>query len=350
MGLEIAFYPESATKQDLRLHLLSHGFIPGRSGWPRLPNHAYFYWFEAKDFQSTGGVEATIRPPDEWDNHEGMRVPPGPWVLHTRTKVWVSSFDKEKQNEVIRTARRKFGGSFFNDWYGINRYTKVEKDQHSPVERGIIALHESVSQEISKVRSALPDPQIARPKANNVAQRAIAQQMARMDPSTVIYNALIPFAVAIFEHYFSAIFVILLRYDPSAQKRLRDVDRKVDLADALAISRGEKTVEEVVAGAYTFQNLDHIQKAFNDWLGIDFWQMIRQKRRRGRRVERLSDVLQEIIGSRHGVIHRFELDYELDRKKIEDVFDTIRLLMDTLIDTLESDKGLQIRDGLVWSD
>lgn len=55
------------------------------------------------------------------------------------------------------------------------------------------------------------------------------------------------------------------------------------------------------------------------------------------------------VGSRHGVIHRFELDYELDRKKIEDVFDTIRLLMDTLIDTLERDKGLQIRDGLVWS-
>lgn len=346
MGLEIAFYPKSASKEDLRRHLLAHNFTQLRSAWPRLPNYTHFYWFEERDFRSTGGVEATIRPREDWDNHEGMKQPPCTWVLHTRTKVWVSCFDKEKQNEVIRTARRNFGGTFYNDWYGINRYTQIEMDHHSPMERGIILVHQSVSEEIRKVVSALPDPKINRPKPNTAIDRVIAGHIARLDPSIVIYNALIPFAVAALEHYFGRIFVIMLRYDEGAQRKLLDLDRKVEMADAVAISRGEKHIEEVVASWYAFQNVDHIQRAFKDWLQIDFWKTIRRERRRGRRVERLSDVLNDIIGARHGVIHRFELDYGLDRRKTEDVFKTIQLLMDALVEALEIERGLRIRDGL----
>ena len=106
--------------------------------------------------------------------------------------------------------------------------------------------------------------------------------MSRVDPSRAMYNAMVPFAVAAVEHFFSKSFKILLYYDNKAQKSLEEQSRKVDMQDVLEISSGTKTIEDVIADWYSFQNIQSISAAYKDWFGIDLWKILRQKKKSGK--------------------------------------------------------------------
>jgi hypothetical protein len=122
MSIEITLYPKIATKDQLRRHLLTLGYVRTDHLWDWPKGAIHFHWFEEEDFKSTDGVEATIyTPSDENREKYGGCL----WALHTRTRLSASRFDQEHQNETIRLARRQFGGMFFNDWYGNNRYTPL---------------------------------------------------------------------------------------------------------------------------------------------------------------------------------------------------------------------------------
>ena len=136
----------------------------------------------------------------------------------------------------------------------------------------------------------------------------------------------------------------MLRYDADAQKRLKDQTRKIEIQDALAITQGEKTIEDIVAGWYSFQNIQSIHSAFRDWFQIDIWKLLRRRKRIGRSVALLERRLNDLIEFRHGVIHRFEFDLDLSRERIEELFDTAKVVIDAFIDHLESERGIKIRD------
>jgi hypothetical protein len=168
--------------------------------------------------------------------------------------------------------------------------------------------------------------------------------LARYDPVRVLYNALVPFAVAALEHFFGQAFRILLHYDEQAQKHLREQAKKVEIQDVIAISEGRKTIEQVVADWYSFQNLASIHNAFKEWLGIDFWGLLRQRKKVGKHLPFLEQHLSHVIEFRHGVVHRLELDYDLDYDQIVEILDVAVVVIETFIDHLEQERGLKIRD------
>src|SRR5262249_41439857 len=154
----------------------------------------------------------------------------------------------------------------------------------------------------------------------------------RNDPVRVLYNALVPFAVAAIERFFGQVFRILLRYDLDARSRLPDQKTKIPIDDVLAISSGQKTIEDVVAEWYSFQNIQSSHKAFSDWFGIDLWGLLRRRKKVGARLPMLEKQLNRIIEFRHGVIHRFELDLDLGRGELEAIFDVVLAVVDAFID------------------
>jgi hypothetical protein len=157
MSIEIIYYPTRATKADLKRHLISLGFRPTGHLWEWPKGSVHYHWFQQRDYVSFDGVETTIFPVDAEDSH--IPTPLG-WALHTRVRSSGSSFDRAQQNNVIRTARRQFGGTFINDWYGRNRYTKIEKDPRGPAERGLFLVYERVNEDVEAVIAALPKPLI----------------------------------------------------------------------------------------------------------------------------------------------------------------------------------------------
>lgn len=335
MSIEIVIYPPDAKREDLARHVRSLGFSKCKHLWQWAPKALHFQWFELRDFESTDGVELTIftPAPDERDKFGG-----GDWAVHTRTRAGASYFDRIKQNEVIRSVRSTFGGTFFNDWYGRNRYTKVESDGKDAAGRGIWSLYESVRWRVASVKYSLPEAAFRLDGSSD-----IATAIERSDPSRVLYNAMLPFCVAAIEQFFSRSFAILLRYSSQGQSRLRDSQRKVEFQDARALTAGTKSIEEVVAGWYSFQNIDGIHKAYSEWLDIDIWGLLRRRKRVGARVLSLDAALADLIRARHGVVHRFEFNDDLDQTTMTELLDSVLVMIDVLVDYLER-RGTKIRD------
>ena len=168
--------------------------------------------------------------------------------------------------------------------------------------------------------------------------------LARADPTRVLYNALVPFAVAALEHFFGQAFRIFLRYDKRAQRRLLEQSRKVEFSDAMSLAANTKSIEDIVADWYSFQNIDSIHRAFNEWFGIDIWKLLRQRRKVGKRIDWLEKRLKNLIDFRHGVVHRFELNLDLNRAGIEELLDLSILVIETFVDYVQSSLGEKIRD------
>ena len=336
MSVEITLYPERATKDDLCRLVRARGYTKCTHLWDWPAGSSNFHWFEETDFKSIDGVEATVFPPREGKPDYAAGCD---WALHTRTRASSSTYDRAEQNELIREARRRYGGSFYNDWHGKNRYTPVPVETKTPAGRGIFLVYEFVTRQVKMVELALPQPWAVTPDG-----QPAPDFMSAFDPSRVLNNALVPFAVAAIEHFFGQAFRILVQYDVDAQRHLLEQSRKVELPQVVAVSNGELAVEDIVADWYSFQNLSAIHNAFSEWLGIDFWSLLRARRRLGRRVAFLDEHMQRLIDCRHGLVHRFEFDYDIDRDGMKTLLQTVVAVIDAFVDFLETERGIQVRD------
>ena len=337
MSIEIILHPKSASRPDIARLLKDLGYQPCESlrDWPK--DSLNFHWFEATDYLSYDGVEATVYE----SSSDEYRLGACEWALHTRTRSGASPADKNHQDETIRAARAKFGGNFYNDWHGKNRYTRREPDGRDAVSRGIYLTYESISHHIRSVRYAAPEPVAGFEKFLGTK----FEDLAKLDPARVLYNALVPFALASLESFFSRCFKILLRYDPKAQERLRGHSRKVDLEDVIAIKNGTRTLEDIVAEWYNFKNIESIHRAFSEWFGIDFWAIIRRRKKLGNKIALLDDRLNYIIDFRHGIIHRMEVDHGLTKPQVEDIFAATLAIIDAFVTHIEKRRGQPILRG-----
>jgi hypothetical protein len=146
MSLEITIYTKHATKQKLINELLLHGFQKSESIFELSNEDRGFMWFETKNYESFVGVEATVRKSSE---EEKEKYSCSEWILHTRTRSSGSQKDKEKQNIIVKHIRKLFGGTFYNDWYGTNNYTKLTGyPELTASERGLVLMKENLENKI----------------------------------------------------------------------------------------------------------------------------------------------------------------------------------------------------------
>jgi hypothetical protein len=219
VSIEITLYPPHARRDELVGFLKRRSYKPcvHLGDWPK--GSVNLHWFESIDFTSFDGVEATVFPPSDEQQAENE---PCHWAMHTRTRSSASSGDRHEQNETIRLSRRKFGGNFYNDCHGRNRYTPVDIKDRTPLARGLYIIHERTIESLRSVRFALPHPL---PDLQKLAGTNL-ESLARIDPTRVLYNALVPFALAALEHFFGQAFRIFLRYDNKARQPFLHKPRK----------------------------------------------------------------------------------------------------------------------------
>jgi hypothetical protein len=350
MSIEIWQFPCAATKGQLVDALKALRFELGENlFWPGPPGTVSLFWSQPEDFVSTGGVDASVFPLDD----QGRKAwnTPTDWGLRTRTSIWASSFDKEFQNNVVRSIRKSFGGCFYNDHFGHNRYIVITKVRSTPASRGIFAALSRVSGELDKLERALPEEMIhslitpSGEITDDTDTTGILHFSKQLDPRRVVYNALVPFLVAAIEHFFRESFEILLKYDDSARGILQEQNRKLSFAEAIAIERGELTIERVASEWFSFQNLGSIQKAFKEVFAIDVWKAIRHRKKIRGRLPLLSAALENLIGARHGVVHHFSLDRNLDREGFIDLLHIVHALLDIMANEIERKLGVTLGPG-----
>lgn len=290
MGRDVTLYPKKATKDDLKKYLEQLGFEKCKHLWDWPKGTLNYSWYDYDDFKSIDGVSADIYPV----SGEHLELTGNKWAIHVRNLYSASWHDVKMFNDVLRGARRRFGGTIKGD-YGTNRYAPLWEDDSTPISRGISAIYCHVKKEISSIRYALPEPSIQLPKPADKKLDDFIAATQSMDPCRVLYNGLVPFAVSMFEFFFSQAFQVLIKYDPSALKKRATYKQKLDFETLLEVDKGEATVESVIAKNYTFQNLDRLNKAYKEWLDIDVRKVLYKKKKIGHSVSFLENRISDII-------------------------------------------------------
>lgn len=332
MGRDITLYPKKASRSELKEYVESLGFVRCKHLWDWPQGTLNYSWFDAQDFRSIDGVSADIYPV----HGEDRDITNNDWALHVRNLYSASWYDVKMLNDVLRGARQRFGGTIRGD-YGTNRYAPLWNDKSTPISRGVSAIYQRVDQDLRAVKFALPESSIATPKVVSADSRMrdFIDFTNSLDPARVIYNGLVPFAVSMFEYFFSRVFRVLIAYDPHALEKRVAHSARIDFSALLQVSGGERTVEDIIADAYTFQNLDQLNKAYRDWLGIDVRKLLFKKKRIGKKILYLENRIHEIIQYRHGVVHHFELDRSLTKEGYIAILDAIEASIQEFIAALE---------------
>ena len=252
---------------------------------------------------------------------------------------------------TVRSIRKRFGGTFYNDHCGRNRYIAIDREQSTPASRGIYAVLTRLEGELDSLEHALPDeltqslmtPQGVITEEND--EFGILQFTKQYDPARVLYNALVPFLVAALEHFFRESFEILLHYDEQTQRPLADQNRKLMFSEAKEIAKGNLTLERVASSWYSFQNLDSIQKAFKEVHGIDVLKILRKRKAVRDRLPILMDALSNLIGAKHGVVHHLSIDRSLDRDGYLRLLYLVRAIIDVMSKEMEKVLGVPLGPG-----
>jgi len=337
MGRDLTLYPQKASKKDLSEYLEGLGFVRCKHFWDWPKGTLNYSWFDYDDFKSIDGVSADIYPVYD----EEKTITQNDWALHVRNVYSASWHDVKMLNEVLKGARKNFGGTIKGD-YGTNHYATLWKDESTPISRGISAIFQHVTQEISSVKFSLPDPSIkSRPPTGGKIDNFI-EYSNRLDPSRVIYNGLVPFAVSMFEYFFSQAFQILIAYDEYALKKRSTYKLKVEFESVLELHSKTKTIENIIAESYTFQNLNQLNKAFKEWLQIDVRKLLFKKKRIGNSMKFLENRVSEIIQYRHGIIHHFEIDRTLTKEGFVHILEAIEKSITEFVIFIEKKYGIKI--------
>ncbi len=320
MGRDLTIYPARARKSELKKHIESLGFLKANHLWEWPKGTIHYYWFELEDFKSIDGVEVDIYPVSESEKQENKVR--SDWAIHVRNRYSASVYDVIKLNEVLKSVRKLFGGKITGD-YGVNTYAPIWDDHSTPLSRGICRVYSEVNQRLETLEYALPDPMLVWNESVDPNTKSL-KIFNQHEPIRIVYNATIPFIVAAFEYFFSQSFMILLKYDEAAALKREKHNQKILFEDVLQITKGLKTIEGVIAEGYSFQNIEKTIKAYKDWMGMDLNSVLFRKRRIGGRIEFLKDRMEEIVQSRHAIVHRFQLDRNIEKKDIEDMIKTLK--------------------------
>ena len=143
----------------MTLLLLELGYAQGENlFWPGPSGTISFFWEEPEDFKSTNGVDASVFPLDD----EGKKVwnTATDWAIRTRTSIWATSFDQEFQNHTVQCIRKAFGGTFYNDHFGRNRYNAIVREKSTPASRGVYGVLTRLLGELDSLEHALPQEMV----------------------------------------------------------------------------------------------------------------------------------------------------------------------------------------------
>jgi len=338
MGRDLTLYPKQATKKQLKEYLEGLDFKKCSHFWDWPKGTLNYSWFNHNDYKSIDGVSADIYPVFG----EELDISGNKWALHVRNVSSASWYDVKMLNDTLRGARKLFGGTIQGD-YGINRYAPLWEDDSTPISRGISAIYQDIERNLSAVKYALPNPSINHLSKTGEKIDDFIEMTNSLDPSRVIYNGLVPFAVAMFEYFFSQVFQILIAYDQVALDKKQSFKMKVDFSILLEIERKERTIENIIAENYTFQNLNQLNKAYKEWLGIDVRKILYKRKKIGNSIKFLENRISDIIQYRHGIVHHFALDSSLTKDGYIHILEAIEKTMLEFIGFIEIKYGVKIK-------
>ena len=343
MSVEITLYTKKASKTGLCQFLLDNGFNKTRHFFEEMNTTEMFHfmWFGFDNYESSTGVEAAVL---KSSSEEKEKYNCSDWILHTRTRSSGTFEDKQMQNKIIRIARQQFAGTFYNDWYGTNKYTDLEDyKKYTPLEKGISLVASNSLEKLSQIRNCLTGYRNEMSETlANIKPESMRSLLITKDPSIILYNSLIPFLVSVLEYFFGQSFAVYIRYDETARQKLTEEKIKIEISQVISILEKENSLEQIVTQTYNFQNLDSINRAFRKYVSIDILATLSKKKRVNNSIFRILPRIQEILEARHRFVHELDINYNLTQQMYLDYVSTVEKTIELILTEFKKVKGLKI--------
>lgn len=253
-----------------------------------------YMWFEGKEYKSWSGVELSLY------KNQGSLI-----TVSTRSTISRSYWDLVHQNRTLKMLRDLFGGYFTTD-AGRNRYWRPYGTPPSPKESGCFLAR-------WRLHNALIKPTIY------LSQRGLTESNASPTPCGISFldelnprffsnNLVLPYAVAVWEEFFRASFVALLKFSSNRERVFKKV--KLNKFQLESIASNNLSVEEAVAGGFSFQRPMMVASNFRDLdPKLDLAQVLK-KPYRNRKIS-LFDSIESTVECRNEFVHSGQMDIRL---------------------------------------
>ncbi len=129
---------------------------------------------------------------------------------------------------------------------------------------------------------------------------------------------------------------------PKLQERIFDRTSKVDFQTLKALLEKKKSLAEVEAGYYTFQNLPSANVAYSEYLELNLFKLWNRKKKIGKRFYSIREIVEELIQLRHEIVHKAYLKPDFDKIEVDRYRKAVELAGKSIVDALEQEKGFRI--------
>lgn len=294
-----------------------------------------YRWFHREHYESLRGAWLFIYQGADLDEED---LPKGTLTLfHSYSNVGRSYEDLEAQNEVLRALRKAFGGSVFDPQESKCAYLVNNEPRFTPAEKACGLAYFNFQNNVGRASLLI----------ERVGERAVRlgeliPAMLTLDSAILRNNTIVPFLVATLEAFLKELFVAYLDMHPSVQERIYEKKSKLEYAQLRQLLSGDRTLAELEADDYVFQNLDSANAAYKRYLDIDIYTVLNTRKQYRKRNLFVRDVIREMLDLRHKIIHTAYIDVTLNEDKVERYLFYLQAAGRLFAQRLLHDKALRI--------
>jgi len=299
-------------------------YFPGSKG-------RSYVWFHRENYESTRGCWLFITKPEETDP-KGTKL-----VFHAYSNAGRSHEDYEAQNGVIKALRKSFGGSIYNPQEGNQSYLVNDIPKLSPSEKACGFTYIDFQHNLNRASMAVSDI-----SENTKKMMELGEWYASLDVGLLRNNTLLPFVVASLESFLKEFFTEYLETHPDVLEKVYEKKSKIEYSELKKLLSGEKSLAQHEADNYTFQNLYSANNAYKNYIDVDIFKILDQRKKVGKKVKVVRNVIVEMLELRHRIIHAAHIEITLDKDKMSTYIAYTRKAGELLVNTFLSEKQFRI--------
>jgi len=290
-----------------------------------------YQWFHRENFESTRGCWLFLSKPSDDDPSDTKLV------FHAYSNAGRSHEDVEAQNGVIKALRKAFEGSIYNPQEGKQSYLENDIPKLSPSEKACGFTYIDFQHNLNRASMAVSDISERTQK-----MMELSEWYATLDVGIVRNNTLLPFLIASLESFLKEFFIAYLETHPDVQKKIYEKKSKIEYSELKKLLIGEKTLAELEADNYTFQNLYSANNAYKNYIDVDIFKILDKRKKVKNQSRVVRDVVVEMLDLRHRIIHAAYIDISLDRSRMERYVSYTRKAGELFVNTFLSEKSFRI--------
>lgn len=313
MGYDCANYLGKGTKlKDVQEFLILLGF--------EKINNNFFFFFERKSLVQLTGIDVSIYI------DKTKRI-----VVYSHTTVSKGFYEHEVHNNTLRQLKKRFGG-YFTTSNGKNRYLTfggpLRKNEEAACFKAYFEFDNNKRVTLYQFISLLNDSEEKFSKWYK--NKKILPVIRLTHPPIIASNIGIPYLLSTLEEYLRVTYIALFSFSGFKKEILKK--SKIQNEDLYSIANESSSVEEIISKNKSFQNIDAIDNNFKEIdRKICFKDLLKRTTPKSKYLEKL----QNLIFTRHALIHQAQLnyyysveDYERDVKIVTEI---IKIFYDNLI-------------------